>query len=118
MKILKITFLLILILPLNLFGIDWQTFGLYRGTFHDYRESLFNPDGFIVNNLGLTKTDYYFSQYLGLNAKLFSLDWQFDVLGSAAYDKTWDNNLRVKQFYCRKDFFQNWDVMVGRSILR
>jgi len=118
MKISKITFLLILTLPLNLFANGWQTFGLYRGTHHEYRESLFNPNGLVIDQLGLTKTDYYFSQYLGLNAKLLSLDWQFDVLGTAAYDKNWDNNLRVKQLYFRKDFFQNWDLMVGRSILR
>lgn len=117
-KIFKITLTLILTLPLNLFAIGWQTLGLYRGTYHQYRETVFNSNGFTVDQLGFQKADYYFSQYLGLNAKLLSLDWQFDVLGTSAYEKNWDHNLRVKQLYFRKDFFQNWDLMVGRSILR
>lgn len=117
-KIFKITLALFLTLPLNLFAIDWQTFGLYRGTYHQYRETLFNPDGFTVDQLGFKKADYYFSQYLGLNGRFLSLDWQFDMLGTSAYDKNWNHNLRVKQLYFRKDFFQNWDIMVGRSILR
>jgi len=117
-KILKITLALVLALPLNLFAIGWQTFGLYRGTYHQYRETVFNPDGFTVDQLGFKKADYYFSQYLGLNGRVLSFDWQFDMLGTSIYDKNWDHNLRVKQFYFRKDFFQNWDLMVGRSILR
>ncbi len=96
---------------------NWQTYGLYKTSYVDYRSTLFNPNKLAVDQIGLENRSWYFSQYVNLQAKLLSADWRMDVLGTATHEKDWDGNVRLKQFYVQKDLFQNLGVMVGRILL-
>lgn len=107
-----------LLLPLNLFGLNWRTSGLYRSQWREYRSSLFNHQNLAVEQLDLSQTNHYFSQYFSTHTRLFSFDWQLDVLGTVTYEGDWDSNLRIKQFYLQRGFFQNLDILVGRALLR
>jgi hypothetical protein len=116
MKTIKIG-IAFLLLPMNLWGLNWQTYGLYKTSYIDYRNTLFNPNNLAVNEIGLVNRDLYFSQYANLQTKLLSADWRIDLLGTSSYEKEWDGNLRIKQFYVQKDLFQNLGAMVGRILL-
>lgn len=111
------TLTLIFLLPMNLWGMNWQTYGLYKTSYVDYRNTLFNPNNLAVNQLGLVNWDSHFSQYLNLQAKIFSVDWRLDVMGTATHTKDWDANGRIKQFYVQKDLFENLGLMAGRILL-
>ncbi|MFZ5518847.1 MAG: hypothetical protein ACOY90_19610 [Candidatus Zhuqueibacterota bacterium] len=116
-KMMKFILPIILLLSVKLCGMNWQTYGLYKTGYMNYRNTLFNPDNITVDEIGMVNRDWYFSQYLSLQARMLSVDWRIDLLGASTYETDWDANLRVKQLYFQKDVFGNLSVMAGRILL-
>ena len=111
--------MLVCISPVNLFGVDFRTFGFYRSTYQRYRSTLFNPDNRSVQFLGYrTGPDFSFSQYFDFRMDFLSLQWQMDVMGELERTDRWRDDLQIKQFFFQRDLFENWVLVAGRAIQR
>jgi hypothetical protein len=115
------TALFLLLVPLLLPALEGQTQGFYKSHYDIYRTSLFNPDKQITELLQKTPGPHFsFSQYVSLQAKILSFQWQLDFQGQAVSENTggWKTDLKINQFFLQKDVFGNFVFIVGRSIQR
>lgn len=102
-------------------GMTWKTLGFYRTIWSEYRSSLFNPNNWSVDRLGMNRGPHFrFSQHLSFQAEGMSLSWQLDFLGEVTHENRddWQSDLIINQFYLQKDLSDNLIFIVGRSIQR
>jgi len=111
--------IIVLMWPWDLLGVDFRTYGFYKGTYQNYRPTLFNPDNRSVEVLGFRKgPDFSLSQYVSFQADFLSLQCQIDMMGRMEYTDYWEGDLKINQFFFQKDLFENWILVAGRSIQR
>jgi hypothetical protein len=98
---------------------EWHYLGIYKTTWNQYRLSLFNPDNRCVERMGLRKgPSFDLSQFLGVQVKALSFDWQAEIRGSANLVPGNDGktDLTIPQLFVQKSIFENIVLIVGRAI--